>query len=58
MSLALESTLGWFISGPYSNDNETNVYNVDRHFLFVPPNLFNTNAVEKDRLKVIHKFGI
>ena len=46
--IASESTLGWIISGPYSIDNETNVYNVDSHFLFVPPSLFNTNAVEKE----------
>ena len=46
--IALESTLEWFISGPYSINNEANVYNVDSHFLFVPPSLFNTNAVEKE----------
>ena len=40
--------LGWIISGPYSIDNETKVYNVDSHFLFVPPSLFNANAVEKE----------
>ena len=31
-SIALDSILGWIISGPYSIDNETNVYNVDSHF--------------------------
>ena len=31
-SMALESTLAWIISGPYSIDNETNVYNGDSHF--------------------------
>ena len=35
--IALESKLGWIISGPYSIDSETNVYNIDSHFLFVPP---------------------
>ena len=44
----LESILGPIISGSCSNDNQTNVYNVDSHFLFVPPSLFNTNAVEKE----------
>ena len=53
--IALESTLGWIISGPYSIDNETNVYNVDSHFLFVPPSLFNTNAVEKESFESYSK---
>ena len=30
--IALELTLGWINSVPYTNDNETNVYNVDSHF--------------------------
>ena len=30
--IALELTLGWINSVPYSNDNEANVYNVDSHF--------------------------
>ena len=34
---ALESTLGWIISGSYSSINNTNVYNINSHFLFVPP---------------------
>ena len=46
--IALESIMGPIISGSCSIDNQTNVYNVDSHFLFVPPNLFNTNAVEKE----------
>ena len=33
----LESTLGWIISRPYSFINSTNVYNINSHFLFVPP---------------------
>ena len=45
--IMLESKLGCIISGPYSMDNETNIYNVDSHFIFVPPNLFNSNIVEK-----------
>ena len=35
--IALESTLGWIISGPYSSVNSTNVYNINSHVLFVPP---------------------
>ena len=53
--IALESTLEWFISGPYSINNEANVYNVDSHFLFVPPSLFNTNAVEKESFESYSK---
>ena len=53
--IVLESTLGPIISASCSIDNETNAYNVDSHFLFVPPSLFNTNAVEKNCLKVIQK---
>ena len=32
--IALESTLGWIISGHYSFINSTNVYNINSHFLF------------------------
>ena len=35
--IALESTLEWIISGPYSFTNSTNVCNNNSHFLFVPP---------------------
>ena len=35
--IGLELTLGWIISGPYTSINSTNVYNINRHFLFVPP---------------------
>ena len=53
--IALESTLGRFISGPYSINNEANVYNVESHFLFVPPSLFNTNTVEKESFESYSK---
>ena len=53
--IALGLTLGWFISGPYSIDNETNVFNVDSHFLFVPPSLFDTNAVGKESFESYSK---
>ena len=46
--IALESTLGCLISGPHIIDNETDVYNVDSHFLLVPASLFNMYAVEKE----------
>ena len=46
--IALEQTLGPIISASCSIDNETNAYNVDSHFLFVPPSLFNTDVVEKE----------
>ena len=39
----------------YSMDNETNVYNVDSHFLFVPPSLFNSNAVERESFESYSK---
>ena len=35
--IALESTLGLIIRRPYSSINSTNVYNINSHFLFVPP---------------------
>ena len=47
--------MGWIIICPYSADNETNVYNVDNHFLFVPPSLFNSNAVEKESFESYSK---
>ena len=47
--------MGWIIICPYSTDNETNVYNVDSHFLFVPPSLFNSNAVEKESFESYSK---
>ena len=46
--IALESTLGCLISGPHIIDNETDFYNVDSHFLLVPPSLFDMYAVEKE----------
>ena len=46
--IALESTLGWIISGPYSFNNSTNVYNVDSHFLFVPPSDCRLNTFENE----------
>ena len=46
--IVLESILGPIISGSCSIDNQTNVYNVDSLFLFMPPSLFNTNAVDKE----------
>ena len=42
-----ESTLGWIMSGPFSMDNETNVYNVDSLFLIMQPSLFHSNVLEK-----------
>ena len=54
-SLKDKLKLGWIISGPCSIDNETKVYNVDSHFLFVPPSLFNANAVEKESFESYSK---
>ena len=53
--IVLESTLGWIISGPYSMDSERNVYNVDSHFLFVPPSLSKSNVVEKESFESYSK---
>ena len=53
--IALESTLGPIISASCSTDNETNAYNVDSHFLFVPPSLFNTDVVEKESFESYSK---
>ena len=36
--IALEPTLGWIISRPYSFINSTSVCNSNSHFLFVPLN--------------------
>ena len=46
--IALESTLGWIISGPYSCINSTNVYNVNSHFLFTPPSNSRYNVFENE----------
>ena len=53
--IVLESTLGWIISGPYSMDSERNVYNVESHFLFVPPSLSKSNVVEKESFESYSK---
>ena len=42
-------------NGPYSTDNETNVYNVDSHFSFAPPSLFNSNAVKNESFESYSK---
>ena len=46
--IALESTLGWIITGPYSSINSTNVYNINSHFLFVPPSNCRYNIFENE----------
>ena len=46
--IALESTLGWIISGPYSSINSANIYNINSHFLFVPPRNSRYNNFEND----------
>ena len=46
--IALELTLGWIISGPYSSINSANVYNINSHFLFVPPSNSRYNVFEND----------
>ena len=56
-SLKDKLELGWIISGPYSIDNETKIYNVDSHFLFVLPSLFNANAVEKESFESYSKIS-
>ena len=45
--IALESTLGWIISGPYSFINSTNVYGINSHCLFVPPSNGRGNVFRK-----------
>ena len=46
--IALESTLGWIISGPYSSINSTNVYNINSHFLFAAPSNSRYNVFENE----------
>ena len=46
--IALESTLGWIISGPYSSINSTNAYHVNSHFLFIPPSNSRYNVFENE----------
>ena len=46
--IALESTLGWIISGPYSSISSTDVYNINSHFLFVPPSNSRYNVFENE----------
>ena len=46
--IALESTLGWIISGPYSSINSTNVYNINSHFLIFPPSNSRYNVFENE----------
>ena len=46
--IALESTLGWIISGPYSSINSTNVYNINSHFLFATPSNSRYNVFENE----------
>ena len=46
--IALESTLGWIISRPYSFFNSKSVYNINSHFLFVPPSNGRYNIFENE----------
>ena len=46
--IALESTLGWIISGPYSFMNSTNVCNINSHFLCVPLSNCRYNIFENE----------
>ena len=40
--------LGWIISGPYSFFNSTSVYNINSHFLFVPPSNGRYNVFQNE----------
>ena len=46
--IALESTLEWIISRLYSFINSANFYNINSHFLFVPPSKCRYNVFEKE----------
>ena len=46
--IALESTLGWIVNRPYSSINSTNVYNINSHFLIVPPSNSRYNVFENE----------
>ena len=46
--IALESTLGWIISGAYSFTKNTNVYSINSQFLFVPRSNCKYNVFENE----------